>query len=123
MSVTITIEGAKIRARKIPKKRLLSIWKALTKKPLPRLMAFQLEDSEFDFALELIKDSDWAKEDEKREIEEWGSTLTSRGTDACIFDTEENSDIDYIIIVRQKPYHNLTEILKHELSHIAKGDL
>lgn len=123
MSVTITVEGAKIRARKIPKKRLLSIWKALTKKPLPRLMAFQLEDSEFDFALELIKDSDWAKEDEKREIEEWGSTLTSRGTDACIFDTEENSDIDYIIIVRQKPYHNLTEILKHELSHIAKGDL
>ena len=80
-------------------------------------------DSEFDFALDVMKDSDWAKEDERREIEEWGSTLTSRGTDACIFDTDGCSDIDYMIIVRQNSCHSQAEILKHELSHIAKGDL
>ena len=123
MGITVTIEGRKVRAKKIPEKRLTSLWRVLTKKPFPRLVALQLEDEEFDHALELMSRSDCSGENERREIEEWGKTLTIRGTDACVFDTDEYPDIDYIVLVRENPYHSLEEILKHELSHIIRGDL
>jgi hypothetical protein len=123
LGITVTIEGRKVRAKKIPEKRLTSLWRVLTKKPFPRLVALQLEDEEFDYALELMSRSDCSGENERREIEEWGKTLTIRGTDACVFDTDEYPDIDYIVLVRENPYHSLEEILKHELSHIIRGDL
>lgn len=123
MSITVTIEGNKVKAKKIPKKTLTPIWRGLAKKPFPRLIALQLEDDEFDFALELMKKSDCCRENERREIDEWGKTLTYRGTDACVFDTDEYPTIDYIILVRENPYHSLEEILKHELSHIIRRDL
>ena len=123
MSITITIDGDKVKAKRIPKKRLASIWRMLTKKPFPRLTALQLEDNDFDSIMELMKKSDFCRENERREIEEWGRTLASRGTDACVFDADEYPDIDYIILVRENPYHSLAEILEHELSHIVRGDL
>jgi hypothetical protein len=123
LSITVTIGGSKVKAKKVPEKRLTSTWRALTKKPFPRLIALQLEDDDFDSTLELMKKSDFCRENERREIEEWGRTLASRGTDACVFDTDEYPDIDYIILVRENPYHSLAEIIEHELSHIVRGDL
>jgi hypothetical protein len=115
----ITIEGTKIKARMIPRKRIVSIWKKLTKEPFPKVAPFQLEDSDFDRVIELMKCTD----DERREIEEWGRVLSARGTDACVFNADEFADFDYIILIRENPYHRFGEVLKHELSHIARGDL
>jgi hypothetical protein len=97
----------------------VSAWNLLTKKPFPKVAAFQLKDHEFDRIIELMK----CAEDERREIEEWGRVLSTRGTDACVYNAEESADVDYIILIREDLYHNLGDVLKHELSHIARGDL
>jgi hypothetical protein len=52
-----------------------------------------------------------------------GKLLSTKGTDACVFNGEENDDAEYIILVSENPYHSLDEIIVHELSHIARGDL
>jgi hypothetical protein len=119
MFTTVTVEGLKVNAKIIPSKRVLSVWKSITRKPLPRVRAFQLEDSDFDRVVRLRK----CREDERREREEWGRVLRTEGTDACVFNADETSDVDYVIIVRKNPYHRLEEVLEHELTHIAKGDL
>jgi len=56
-------------------------------------------------------------------MKEWGRVLSTKGTDACVFKTNEYVDMDYVILVRENPYHKLDEILKHELTHISRGDL
>jgi len=119
MFTMITIEGIKFKAKMIPRKKIISIWKTLTKKSFPKVSAFQLEDNDFDYAIELTK----CRDDERREIEEWGRVLSTKGTDACVFNAHESADVDYIILIRKNPYHSLGEVLEHELSHIARGDL
>jgi hypothetical protein len=114
-----TIEGSKVKARVIPRKQLVSIWKTLTGKPFPRMKAFQLEDSDFDRVIQLRK----CRDDERRERKEWGRVLSTKGTDACVYNTDEPADVDYVLLIREHPYHNLREVLGHELSHIARGDL
>jgi hypothetical protein len=49
--------------------------------------------------------------------------LSTKGTDACVFEADEGEDADYIILVRKNSYHSLDDIIIHELSHIARGDL
>jgi hypothetical protein len=115
----ITIEGVKVKAKMITREKAFSLWKTLTRKPFPRIAAFQLNDADFDYAIKLRK----CRDDERREIKEWGRVLSAKGTDACVFNCEEFPDVDYIILIRENPYHGLEEILEHELSHIARGDL
>lgn len=115
----ITVEGISVNAKALPKQRLLSIWKQLTKKPFPRVKAFQLDDTDFNRVIVLRR----CEEDEFRELEEWNTILSTEGTDACVFIADESSDIEYMILVREHPYHGLEEILRHELSHVANGDL
>jgi len=115
----ITIEGVKVNAKAIPKKQLASIWKTLSSKAFPRVKAFQLDDGDFDRVMALRKC--WA--DVGREMIEWGRVLSTRGTDACVFGADEFGDIDYVILIRTSHYHGFEEILEHELSHIARGDL
>ena len=115
----ITIEGIKVKAKTIPKEPLISAWKTLTNEPLPKVKAFQLNDSDFNRVIQLRR----CEEDERREMEEWGKVLTTRGTDACVLTANEPAGVDYIILVRKSPYHSLREIIRHELSHIARGDL
>ena len=115
----ITIEGVKVNAKAIPKKQLASIWKTLSSKAFPRVKAFQLDDGDFDRVMALRKC--WA--DVGREMIEWGRVLSTRGTDACVFSAEEFADVDYVILIRTSHYHGFEEILEHELSHIARGDL
>jgi hypothetical protein len=119
MSAVITVEGVRFRVRVIPRTQLVSVWQILTNRPLPRVEAFQLENNDFDYVMRLRQN----REDEIREKEEWGRVLSIEGTDACIFNADESFDADYVILIRENPYHPLEEVLKHELSHIAKGDL
>jgi hypothetical protein len=113
------VEGLTMNAKSIPKKQLAAAWKTLSRKPLPKVKALKLSDDDFNNALEHRR----CIEDECREIEEWGRILSTKGTDACVFNGDETDDYDYIILVRENPYHSLSEILVHELSHIARGDL
>jgi hypothetical protein len=115
----ITIEGIKVKAKTVPKELLISAWKTLTNEPFPKVKAFQLNDNDFNRVIQLRR----CEEDEMREVEEWGRVLTTRGTDACVLTGHEYDDIDYLILIRKNPYHSLREIIRHELSHIAKGDI
>ena len=115
----ITIEGIKVRAKPLPKRQLLSTWRQLTSKPFPKIQAFQLKGEDFDRVIRLKR----CKEDELRELEEWNSILTTEGTDACVFNAEENSGFDFMILVRENHYHSLDRILAHEFTHIIRGDL
>lgn len=118
LSVDI-VEGLQVQVENIPRQQLVSAWKTLSKKPFPKVKMLRLSDEDFNHALQHRR----CLEDDLREIEEWGRVLSTKGTDACIFNTEETDIVDYIILVRQNPYHSLEEIILHELCHIARGDL
>jgi len=119
MTVSFTLEGLRIRGDVIPGKRLVSLWNRLTTQPFPKVAAFQLEEHDFERILQLRR----CREDEIREVQEWGRLLSVKGTDACVLNAEGFIDLDYVILIRKNPYHALVEILVHELSHIANGDL
>jgi len=119
MFAVITIEGIRVNAKAIPEKQLASIWKTLSNKAFPKVKAFQLDDGDFDRVMALRKC--WA--DVGREMIEWGRVLSTRGTDACVFSADEFADVDYVILIRTSHCHGFEEILEHELSHIARGDL
>jgi hypothetical protein len=113
------VEGLKLKVEHIPQKQLVKAWKTFSKQPLPKVRALRLNDEDFNHVLEHRQ----CLEDDLREIEEWGRVLSTKGTDACVFNAEVTDDVDYIILVRKNPYHTLEEILIHELAHIARGDL
>lgn len=115
----VLVEGVKMKAKRIPKKQLVKAWKTLSSKPLPKVKALKLSDEDFNHVIQHRH----CLEDDLREIEEWGSTLSTKGTDACVFNADETEDADYIILVRENPHHSLDEIILHELSHIVRGDL
>ncbi len=112
-------EGKEIRAKRIPKKQLVTAWRTLSSEPLPKVKALKLSDDDFNYFLQYRQ----CIEDDFREIEEWGRVLPTKGTDACVFNGDETDDSDYIILVRENSYHSLDEIIVHELLHIARGDL
>jgi hypothetical protein len=114
----ITIEGTRVKAKTIPRKKLEAIWAVLTSKPFPKIKAFQLRDYDFERVIRLRR----CDEDMERELEEWGRLLSTEGTDACVF-TDAEATAEYVILIRENPYHSVDKILEHELSHIAKGDL
>ncbi len=114
-----SLEGLELQAEKIPQRQLVAAWKRLSEKPFPSVKMLRLSDEDFNHILQHRR----CLEDEVREIEEWGRILPTKGTDACIFNGEEGDDADYIILVRENPYHTLEQIIDHELGHIARGDL
>ena len=115
----VMVEGVKAKGYEVSRKRLVSMWKAISDKPFPRVRAFQLRARDFNDLLRMQKCLD----NEIREVEEWGRILSAKGTDACVFTAEQTRDVDYVILIRNNPYHAVDEILEHELSHIAAGDL
>lgn len=119
MLTTDCIEGIDMQVERIPKRQLAAAWQTLSKKPFPKVKMLRLNDDDFNHVLQHRH----CLEDDLREIEEWGRVLSTKGTDACIFNAEDTDDADYIILVRKNPYHNLEEIIVHELGHIARGDL
>jgi hypothetical protein len=117
--VFTVVEGVKIKAKRIHGNKLVKAWKTLSSKPMPRIKALKLSDEDFNNFIEQRR----CREDNLREVEEWGRILSTKGTDACIFNADDVEDAEYIILIRENPYHTLDEIILHELSHIARGDL
>jgi hypothetical protein len=115
----VYVEGFQMDAKRIHGKKLAKAWKTLSTKPLPRIKALKLSDEDFD---QIIQHRH-CLEDDFREIEEWERILSTQGTDACVFNAEKTDDAKYVILIRENPYHALDEIIVHELSHIARGDL
>ena len=109
----------KMKAKPIRKTQLVKAWKTLSSKPLPKVKALELSDEDFDHVIQRRH----CLEDELCDLEELGRVLSTKGTDACVFNVEQTEDADYIILVRENPYHSLDEIILHELSHILRGDL
>jgi hypothetical protein len=56
-------------------------------------------------------------------VQEWGRVLSIEGTDSFVYNADKFADVDYVIVIRETPYHHIGEVLEHELSHIARGDL
>lgn len=119
MFFMVMVEGVDMKAKRIHGKKLVKAWKTLSSKPLPKIKALRLCDEDFNCVIEQRR----CIEDEMREIEEWGRLLSTRGTDACVFNACEEEGAEYVILVREKPFHRIDEIILHELSHIARGDL
>jgi len=117
----VMVEGIeiKMKAEPIRKKQLVKAWKTLSSNPLPKVKALKLSDEDFNHVIQHRH----CFEDELCELEEWGRVLPTKGTDACVFNAEQTEKAEYIILVRENPYHSLDEIILHELSHIARGDL
>lgn len=119
MLTTGIVEGLTLEAEHIPRRMLTSAWRTLSKKPFPKVRMLRLSDDDFNHVLRHRR----CLEDDLREIEEWGRVLSTKGTDACIFNAGDTDNVDYIILVRENPYHSLEEIILHELGHISRGDL
>jgi len=113
------VKGVKIKAKNIYGNKLVKAWKTLSSKPMPRIKALKLSDEDFNNVIKQRR----CPEDNLREIEEWGRILSTKGTDACIFNAADTEGAEYIILIRENPYHTLDEIILHELAHIARGDL
>ena len=119
----VLVEGIKIKikmkGKPIRKKQIVKAWKTLSSKPLPKVKALQLSDEDFNYVIQHRH----CFEDELCEIEEWGRVLSTSGTDACVFNAEETRQRRIRYTCRETPYNRLDEIILHELSHIARGDL
>jgi hypothetical protein len=115
----VMVEGMQIKAKRIHERQLEKNWKSISCKPFPKIKAFKLRDEDFNHVIDLRR----CPEDRMLELEEWGRVLSTKGTDACVFNADENEEADYIILVRENPHHTLNEIIVHELLHIARGDL
>ncbi len=115
----VMVEGMDVKAKRIHGNKIVKAWKTLSSKPLPKIKALRLSDKDFNSVIKQRR----CFEDDMREIEEWGRTLSTKGTDACVFNARENEEAQYIILVREKPFHQIDEIILHELTHIARGDL
>jgi hypothetical protein len=115
----VLVEGMQMAAKQISEEQLANAWKNLSSKPLPKIKALTLRDEDFNYVIDQRR----CPEDNMRELEEWGRILSTKGTDACVFNADQNEGADYIILVRENPYHTLEEIIVHELGHIARGDL
>jgi len=115
----VLVEELEMHGEIIPQRQLVAAWKKLSKKPFPKVKALRLNDEDFNEAIRNRR----CFEDDLREIEEWGRVLPTKGTDACIFNAEDTKHVDYVILIRQNPYHSFEEIIRHELAHIARGDL
>ena len=119
MVIVVMVEGMQVKAKRISSNKLVKEWKTLSSKAMPKIKAFRISDEDFN---SIVKQRH-CFEDDMREIEEWGRLLSTRGTDACVFNASENEDAQYIILVRENPFHPMDKIILHELSHIARGDL
>ncbi len=115
----VTVEGQEMKSKRIHQNKLVKAWKTLSRKPIPRIKALRLSDDDFNEVINQRR----CFEDNLREIEEWGSVLSTKGTDACVFKASEKEGGEYVILVREKPFHAIDEIIMHELSHIASGDI
>ena len=115
----VLVEGKEMKVKSIQRNKLVKAWKTLSSKPLPRIKALKLSDRDFDKVIDKRR----CPEDCLHEIEEWGRVLSTKGTDACVFNIDGQEKAEYVILLRENSFHSEDEIILHELSHIVRGDV
>jgi hypothetical protein len=116
----VLVEGMQLNGKRITGSQIRKAWVTISSKPLPKIKAIALSNADFNLIIDVRR----CPEDDMRKIEEWGRILSTKCTDACVFNADQTTEgAEYIILVRQSSYHSLEEILIHELMHIARGDL
>jgi len=109
--------------KQISEKKMLKVWKSLTSKPFPssRINAYLLENEEMDRVLSILKKS---PNIQVQSMWEYGKRLSVEESDAVIFYAKfVPRRIDYCILIKEDGNFTLDENLKHELEHIAKGEV
>lgn len=112
-----------IKGKKIPKDKLVQVWKKITKKPFPygTIEAMELASDEADRIYKILNESENIRMDTKTE---YGVDFKlDRTTDAFTTITSRNDQSKFLIIIRKDSSYTLDYNLAHELLHIAKGDI
>ena len=113
-----------LNGEKVSKKRLVRLWKSLTKKPFPygKIRACILDNAEMNKFLEIAKDSNNIQ---SITIPEYGKEVPlDEKTAAVIFiETKDSDTKSWMILVRKESQVSVVENLEHELNHIINGDI
>ena len=103
--------------REIPKKKMRKIWNEITNRPFPRnIKAYILENEEYERVMELLSNCPLIVPDP---IYEYNEIVKPVGSEAVCFPTSSG----ILILIKKNSKCTLKENLKHELEHIAKGEL
>jgi hypothetical protein len=100
-------------AKSVSNKRLTSIWKNISDKPLPEMHAFTLDDKDFFFLLDMIQKTPSVQD---TRIKEYGIDFDNKYVEACSFKIKDH----FVILVKQSA--PLAASLEHELKHILTAD-
>ena len=103
--------------KKVSKKKMKKIWKNITSKPFPSIDAYILENKEFKRIMLLLQESSAVV---VQDVFEYGKTLDPIGSEAVVFCPDCSK---YLILIKRESLCILKENLKHELEHIAKGEV
>ncbi len=101
-------------AKAVSTKRLRSVWKRISDKPLPDVYAFTLEEKEFLSNLELLQKNKGIID---TRVSEYGLKVPNQFIEACTFEFKGH----LIIFVKQTV--PLVDALEHELRHVASWNL
>jgi len=112
-----------IKGKKIPKDKLVQVWKKITKKPFPygKIQAMLLDSNEADRIYKIFNESENIRMD--TETEYGVDVKLDKTTDAFTTITSLNVNSKFLIIIRKDSSYTLEYNLAHELLHIAKGDI
>jgi hypothetical protein len=100
-------------AKSVSNKRLTSIWKNISDKPLPEMHAFTLDDKDFFFLLDMIQKTPSVQD---TRIKEYGIDFDNKYVEAYSFKVKNY----FVILVKQTA--PLVASLEHELKHILTAD-
>ena len=101
------LKGAKVISDRV----LKSVWKKVSGKPLPDVLAYSLRDKEFLSTVKLLQSNKGVID---TRVKEYGVDFDNRLIEACTFEFEGH----LIILVKQSV--PLADTLEHELKHVAK---
>jgi hypothetical protein len=95
----------------ISNKTLNSVWKKISNKPLPDVLAYTLTDKAFVSNLKLLQKNGSVID---TRVKEYGVNFNNKFIEACTFEFEGH----LIVFVRESV--PLVDALEHELRHVAK---
>jgi uncharacterized protein YjaZ len=90
---------------------LRSVWKRISDKPLPDVLAYTLKDDAFISNLKLLQKNGSVID---TRVEEYGVDFNNEVIEACTFEFEGH----LVVFVRESV--PLVDALEHELRHVAK---
>lgn len=97
--------------KNVSNKILRSVWKRISDKPLPDVLAYTLNDKTFISNLKLLQKNGGVID---TKVKEYGVDFNNEFIEACTFEFEGH----LIVFVRESV--PLADALEHELRHVAK---